>query len=1055
MKQCKRLAALLLCMVLLATMIPSASAYTAGDNVNVYLDLTALLSLPEHHLLAFPWMATKYCSSAENGNTLTTSGEWIYCIDYYNKAQQGVVSSTATVLEDTTYWTNLSIRAQQGITYALIYGCPSYSNEFFGYAATQLIIWEYQTGARTSATQSCGMFSTTLASNSRLKANYDGILAQIALHQALPSFNRQKITLNGYGRANGVTITDANGTFRNDQWSISASAAKSGVVVEQTGNNLFVYATEALAPNKPVNIGLQRKLLVSTGNALCVMSAAQHAVLGTPPDPLAVSLSVQVNATGALKIKKTSEDGVVAGITFRVTGNNYDQTVTTDTNGELLLEKLLPGTYTVTEQDAPDRYEPQQPQTVTVTANATAEVQFSNVLKRGSLKIRKVSEDGVVAGITFHVTGTNGYDQTATTNDAGELLLEKLLPGTYTVTEQDAPDRYEPQQPQTVTVTANATAEVQFSNVLKRGSLKIRKVSEDGVVAGITFHVTGTNGYDQTATTNDAGELLLEKLLPGTYTVTEQDAPDRYAPQQPKTITVKADAVAEIKFENVIKRGTVYGKKVDPDGGKISGAVFGVFSADETEFTKETAVQIATSDEHGQFAFEDVLFGSWLIKELEPAEGFLANEKIYPVTIFENAQRLEIIAVNYRIPEIHTTATVGGEKAVGASGVITLTDTVSYKHLIPGKEYTLTGKLMDKATGKAFLLDGEEITSEVTFTPDEPDGEIEVEFTFDARSIQEKTDLVVFEGLRSDGIELAVHADIEDVGQTVTIIPPEIHTTADVDGEKAVGASGVITLTDTVSYKHLIPGKEYTLTGKLMDKATGEAFLLDGKEITSEVTFTPDEPDGVIEVEFTFDARLIQIETDLVVFEGLRSDGIELAVHADIEDVGQTVTIIPPEIHTTATIGGKKEATAAGTITIEDVVKYENLLPGKEYTVFGELMDKSTGKSFLVDGKPVTAEATFTPEKSSGEVKVEFTFDAAGISEKTDIVVFEAVYHEKVLLAVHADIEDEGQTVTITPPETPKTGDSSHILPWSILCGAAALGTLMIAIADKKRRATK
>ena len=775
MKQCKRLAALLLCLVLLATMIPSASAYTAGDNVNVYLDLTALLSLPEHNLLAFPWMATKYCSSAENGNTLTTSGDWIYCIDYYNKAQQGVVRSGATDLTSTPYWKNLSLSAQYGITYALLYGCPYYSNEFFGYAATQLIIWEYQTGARLTATDNVGMFSTTLASNSRLKANYDGILAQIALHQTPPSFDGQRITLNGYGRANGVTISDTTGNFKNDQWSIAGS--NSGVVVEQTGNNLFIYATEALSPNKPVNIGLQRKLLVSTGNALCVMSAAQHAVLGTPPDPLAVSLSVQVNATGALKIKKTSEDGVVAGITFRVTGNGYDQTATTDANGELLLEKLLPGTYTVTEQDAPERYESQQPQTVTVTANATAEVRFSNVLKRGNLKIKKVSEDGVVAGITFRVTGSN-YDQTATTNDAGELLLEKLLPGTYTVTEQDAPERYEPQQPQTVTVTANATAEVRFSNVLKRGGLKIKKISEDGVVAGITFRVTG-NGYDQTATTNDAGELLLQNLLPGTYTVTEQDAPDRYAPQHPKTITVKADAVAEVTFRNTIKRGTVYGKKVDPDGGKISGAVFGLFAADETEFTKETAVQLATSDENGQFAFANVLYGDWIIKELEPAEGFLPNEKIYPVTISKDAQRLEIIAVNYRFPEIHTTADVDGEKAVGASGVITLTDTVSYKHLIPGKEYTLTGKLMDKATGKAFLLDGKEITSEVTFTPDEPDGEIEVEFTFDAAGISEKTDIVVFEAVYHEKVLLAVHADIEDEGQTVTITPPETPKTGD------------------------------------------------------------------------------------------------------------------------------------------------------------------------------------------------------------------------------------------------------------------------------------
>ena len=121
MKQCKRLAALLLCMVLLATMIPSASAYTAGDNVNVYLDLTALLSLPEHNLLAFPWMATKYCTSAENGNTLTTSGEWIYCIDYYNKAQQGVVTSNAMSLTNTQYWRGLSRDARYGITYALLY----------------------------------------------------------------------------------------------------------------------------------------------------------------------------------------------------------------------------------------------------------------------------------------------------------------------------------------------------------------------------------------------------------------------------------------------------------------------------------------------------------------------------------------------------------------------------------------------------------------------------------------------------------------------------------------------------------------------------------------------------------------------------------------------------------------------------------------------------------------------------------------------------------------------------------------------------------------------
>ena len=885
MKQCKRLAALLLCMVLLATMIPSASAYTAGDNVNVYLDLTALLSLPEHNLLAFPWMATRYCTSAENGNTLTTSGDWIYCIDYYNKAQQGVVSSTATALEDTTYWTNLSIRAQQGITYALIYGCPSCSNEFFGYAATQLIIWEYQTGARTSATQSCGMFSTTLASNSRLKANYDGILAQIALHQALPSFNRQKITLNGYGRANGVTITDTNGTFRNDQWSISASAAKSGVVVEQTGNNLFVYATEALTPNKAVNIGLQRKLLVATGNALCVMSAAQHAVLGTPPDPLAVSLSVQVNATGSLKIKKTSEDGVVAGITFRVTGNSYDQTATTDANGELLLEKLLPGTYTVTEQDAPDRYAPQQPQTVTVTANATAEVRFANTLRRGTIKGYKVNRE---------------------------------------------------------------------------------------------------------------------------------------------------------------------------NGETISGALFGLFLADEASFSEKNALLTAESGEDGVFTFENVLYGNYIVHELRPAAGYLENETVYPVTVDEDGGVVEITVVNDLIPEIGTTASIDGEKEVCATEGFTLTDTVEYKHLVPGKEYTVKGILMDRATGEPFLQNGEQITSEVTFVPVAPSGSVEVLFTFDAKLIKTDTNIVVFEGLYSDSKKLTVHADIEDEAQTVTVIVPEIKTQASTDGKKETTIGGEITIEDTVSYHNLTPGKEYVVKGTLMNKTTGKPVTVNDEPVVAETAFTPESRDGEVKVTLTFNSYVITETTDMVVFESLYREDVEIAVHADIEDEGQTVTVYVPEIKTTASIDGKKEITTAGKVTIEDVVSYTNLIPGTEYTIRGTLMNKATGEVFTVNGETITAEVKFTSENRNGEVKVTFTFDAHNLTTSTKLVVFESLYRENVEITTHKDIEDKDQTVTITPPpDVPQTGDTSSLGVWIGLGGVAALGALMIAIADKKRRATK
>ena len=255
-------------------------------------------------------------------------------------------------------------------------------------------------------------------------------------------------------------------------------------------------------------------------------------------------------------------------------------------------------------------------------------------------------------------------------------------------------------------------------------------------------------------------------------------------------------------------------------------------------------------------------------------------------------------------------------------------------------------------------------------------------------------------------------------------------TTASIDGKKEVGATEVFTLEDVVEYKHLVPGKEYTVKGILMDKTTGEPLLIDEKEIPSETTFTPDEPSGEVLVSFEFDARYIKKDTDIVVFESLYSEDKELAVHADIEDVGQTVTVKIPKIGTKASIDGKKELTVNGDVTIDDVVTYKNLTAGKEYTVSGVLMDKATGKAFLVDGKEVTSEITFTPETADGEVTVSFTFDGSVITKDTDIVVFETLYRDGKKIAVHADIEDGNQTVTIHPqpePEKPQTGDNSNL----------------------------
>ena len=230
-------------------------------------------------------------------------------------------------------------------------------------------------------------------------------------------------------------------------------------------------------------------------------------------------------------------------------------------------------------------------------------------------------------------------------------------------------------------------------------------------------------------------------------------------------------------IQNELIYGTVNGLKTDREtNDTLEGALFGLFRPNETEFTEETAILTAESDKDGIFTFENVPYGDWLVKELQPAENYLSSDEIHHITVSENEQIVEINVVNDMIPELKTTATIDGEKEVEVKDEITIEDVVEYKHLVPSKEYTIKGVLTDKATNEPFKVDGKEITSEVTFTPEEPNGEVTVSFTFDASEITQTTELVVFETLYLDGIEIATHADIEDEGQTVTITVPEPET---------------------------------------------------------------------------------------------------------------------------------------------------------------------------------------------------------------------------------------------------------------------------------------
>lgn len=352
------------------------------------------------------------------------------------------------------------------------------------------------------------------------------------------------------------------------------------------------------------------------------------------------------------------------------------------------------------------------------------------------------------------------------------------------------------------------------------------------------------------------------------------------------------------------------------------------------------------------------------------------------------------------IPRISTTATAQDTEAhvTGPNEQVVITDRVDYTGLEPGKTYTVKGELYDKESGKSMG-----ITAEKTFTAEAPDGYIELTFTVDARLLTGKT-IVTFETLYYEGVEIAVHHDIHDEGQSVHI--PEIETDA-ADAESGldhVEADEKAQVTDVITYRNLVPGREYTVKGELYDKATGESI-----GVTAEAAFTPETADGKTTLTFSFDASELSGRA-LVAFERLYYKGVEIAVHSDIDDERQTVYV--PGITTDAKndATGTHEGTIASSVTITDTVTYTGLVPGREYTVKGLLMDREANAPLLIDGKEITAEAVFTPETADGTVDLTFTFSSLALNGKT-VVVFETLYHEGVEVAVHADITDDNQAV--------------------------------------------
>ncbi|CAM4267135.1 adhesin [Bacillus luti] len=389
------------------------------------------------------------------------------------------------------------------------------------------------------------------------------------------------------------------------------------------------------------------------------------------------------------------------------------------------------------------------------------------------------------------------------------------------------------------------------------------------------------------------------------------------------------------------------------------------------------------------------------------------------ISLFFNLMLPKASAEIEKIPSVKTTATnkADGGKEMHAKESITIQDKVEYTNLVVGKEYTVKGKLMNKVTNKPLLIDGKEVKAETKFTAKEKNGFVTLDFPF-VGAEQQGREVVVFEELYQDGVLVATHADINDVGQTVRFVEPTIKTTATnkADGGKEMHAKDSITIQDKVEYKDLIVGKEYVVKGKLMNKVMNKPLLIDGKEVTAETKFTAKEKNGFVTLDFPF-VGAEQQGREVVVFEEVYQDGVLVAIQSDINDAGQTVRFVEPTIKTTATnkADGGKEMHAKKSITIQNKVEYKDLIVGKEYVVKGKLMNKVMNKPLLIDGKEVTAETKFTAKEKNGFVTLDFPFVGAE-QQGREVVVFEEVYQDGVLVAIQSDINDVGQTVRFVEP---------------------------------------
>ncbi|NSG43574.1 VaFE repeat-containing surface-anchored protein [Coprococcus comes] len=515
-----------------------------------------------------------------------------------------------------------------------------------------------------------------------------------------------------------------------------------------------------------------------------------------------------------------------------------------------------------------------------------------------------------------------------------------------------------------VTATAEFTAEAESGTATVTFTFNASSIKTGTKL--IAFETLSTNGIEiaDHKDINDIDQTVTVKApVIGTTAVDAADGDKTVTGEENVAVrdTVHYNNVTPGKTYKVI--GTLYEKVLDKNG-KVTKKVFK--DKDGTPVTAEA--NFTAEDSYGNVDVTFYFDGSSL-KEGTSLVAFESlsyndNEIASHADVNDSGQTVIITK-----PKLSTTATdaLDGDKNLIGEDNATIVDTVHYMNVTPGKTYKVTGTLYEKVTDKDGKVtkkqlldaDGNPVTAETEFIPEDTYGTVDVSFAFDASDLKAKDKVVAFESLSLNGKELASHADIEDKSQTVTITKPEVGTTAKdgFDGNQTVVSDTEVSVVDTVKYKNVTPGKTYKVSGTLYEKVTDkdgkvtkkQLLDADGNPVTAETEFVPEDTYGTVDVTFTFDGSLLKDNTPVVAFESLSYKDKEIASHSDIEDEDQTVTMHTSEIGTTATdkLDGDKTVIADAESTVTDKVEYDHVLTGKAYTMAGILMDAKTGLPVL------------------------------------------------------------------------------------------------------------